>query len=623
MKQPGDVIGRFQVERLLGEGGIAQVYAVRHRQLGTLHALKLLTIQRRGLAARLLQEGRIQAQLRHPHVVAVTDVVEHEGQIGLIMEYIQGFSLDACLKEGGAMPTDDALALFRQIIEGVGAAHDAGVLHRDLKPGNILLTTEGDSVVAKVADFGIAKIATEGMESDGMTLGGTAMGTPGYMAPEQITDSANVDARADVFALGTILYEMLSGTRAFGRGDMLGILNRTSEGTYTPLVAMVPGLPLHISRAVDTALALKPAERFSSCRQFANALGVVVVQSTPSLLASLPSIPPTESPNPTLMPMTAERTGDHPSEQTWHPDEAGRSTGPTEMLEAPEPQRRPAYTPPPPTPRTDLHTHGPAGTIDPEVPTDLPADPPTEEELNSRFGLDGADVEIDGQLPRAHFQTATAAPPTNPTPLPAEETEEVERSEHEQPGMHVDPSDAGQLIYELVWPLLRALYNTGRYLTFPVIGVLLVGLLTAQMGQTELNDIESDVELTETQLGHAIEAALPLYSELITMGAREAVLAPFLDRYQRSEDAISRYNAALELTDAMLQELRVLPPTADVAQIQRRREVEVQLNHMRSQYDTWARNMGAWQDSAGGMKGTLAIRAGLAAPPPGWEDGQD
>ncbi len=570
MKQPGDVIGRFQVERLLGEGGIAQVYAVRHRQLGTLHALKLLTIQRGGLAARLLQEGRIQAQLRHPHVVAVTDVVEHEGQIGLVMEYIQGFSLDACLKEGGAMPAVDALELFGQVTAGVGAAHEAGVLHRDLKPGNILLTTVGNKVIAKVADFGIAKIATEGMQRDAMTMSGTAMGTPGYMAPEQITDSATVDARADIFALGTILYEMLSGTRAFGRGDVLGIMNRTAAGDYTPLAAMLPSLPARISAAVDVALSAHPSQRFSTCSAFAEALGVDIQAAEPALLTQLPSIPPTEAPNPTLMPSPTEAPREDPYRDTWFPEEL-----PQGDLVAPSSTPPPPMTAPPPTPHADLHT--PVGTIDPEVPTELATDPPTEEELNSRFGLDDEGVQIDGALPPHRFQRAKPPPPSNPTPLPAEQTEERDVPEHERPGMHVDAGEAGQLVYELVWPLLRALYNTGRYLAFPVIGVLVAGLLTAQMGQSELADIQAEVEISATQLSHAIEGTMPLYSELLTMGAREPVLTPFLDRYQRGEDELTRYGAALDLCDAMLQELRVLPTMEDTAQIQRRREVEVQL----------------------------------------------
>ena len=596
------------MERLLGEGGIAQVYAVRHLQLGTLHALKLLTIQRRGLAARLLQEGRIQAQLRHPNVVAVTDVVEHQGHIGLIMEFVEGFGLDACLADG-AMPVSEALDLFRQIIAGVSAAHDAGVLHRDLKPGNILLTTQAERVLAKVADFGIAKIASEGLDGDALTMGGTAMGTPGYMAPEQITDSAAVDARADVFALGTILYEMLSGQRAFGRGDMLGIMNRTAEGTFTPLADLVE-VPEYVARAVNRALAVRPEDRFEDCHGFAEALQIPLSAQAPSLLTQLPSIPPTEAPNPTLMPSMAEEESDDPSTDTWFPEDSGG------LRTATEP---PVRTPPPPTPTTALHTHGPTGTIDPELPTDLPPDPPTEEELNSRFGLDDDSVEIDGQLPAHRFQPAKPPPPRNPTPLPAEDQDSLPE-EHEGPGAHLDPGAAGQLVYELVWPLLRALYNTGRYLTIPVIGVLIVGLLTAQLGVSELSDVEDDVARSETQLVVAIEGSVPLYSELITLGAREPVMAPYLDRYQRSEEGLPRYDAALDLCDAMLQELRVLAPTEDAVQIQRRREIEVSLNHMRAQYTTWKQDMQDWNDTASGLKGTMAIRAGMAVAPPDWED---
>ncbi|MCB9765153.1 MAG: serine/threonine protein kinase [Alphaproteobacteria bacterium] len=304
MKSPGDRVGRFRIERMLGEGGIAQVYQVRHELLDTVHALKLLPVARRGMAKRLVQEGRIQAHLRHPNVVAVTDLVEEKGQIGLVMEFIEGYSLEECIREGGPMELTEAMDLFGQILSGVAAAHQAGVLHRDLKPANVLLTAEDDRVVAKVADFGIAKFSS----SDEELRSGknSPVGTPGYMAPEQISDASQADARSDVFALGAILYEMISGRRTFGGRSVSQVLTRTSEGRYTPLRERVPAVPEHIDDAVRKALQVRPEDRFQSCMALARALGIarhiVPLKTIPP--TGDDTIPPTARAGATLPPTT-------------------------------------------------------------------------------------------------------------------------------------------------------------------------------------------------------------------------------------------------------------------------------------------------------------------------------
>ncbi len=272
MLKPGDVIAeRFRVEALLGQGGLARVYLVRHLRLGTLHALKLLTISRERTHDRLLLEGRIQARLRHPNVVAVTDVVEHEGMPALVMEYVGGESLDTWLARRPDYTLDDVLALFAQILAGVGAAHAAGVLHRDLKPANVMLAVSGAGATAKVADFGIAKVAMEAHQP-GLTADGVPMGTPGYMAPEQLMDSAGVDARADIFALGAVLYELITRKRAFLSGDLMATITATATGNYTPTSEIVPDCPGPILVAIQRALEPDPEDRFPDCEAFARAL---------------------------------------------------------------------------------------------------------------------------------------------------------------------------------------------------------------------------------------------------------------------------------------------------------------------------------------------------------------
>jgi serine/threonine protein kinase len=324
VKVAGDRIGRFRVERFLGAGGIAEVYQVRHELLDTSHALKLLPIARRGLAKRLIQEGRIQAQLQHPNVVSVTDVVEERGQIGLVMEYVEGTSLEELLREGGAMDFDEAMDLFGQILSGVAAAHMAGVLHRDLKPSNVLLAADGDAVVAKVADFGIAKLASEEATLKA-TQSGTPMGTPGYMAPEQITDSAIADQRSDVFALGAILYEMLSGQRAFRGANLRELLENTLTGRYIPLRRLNPKVAEYLEQVTARAMMVSPDDRFQNCMEMARALHIeseiVPPKALPAQVGEAPVLPP---------PVTRA--------------ELGRSTAP------PSPPRRAAPPPPPPPP---------------------------------------------------------------------------------------------------------------------------------------------------------------------------------------------------------------------------------------------------------------------------------
>ncbi|HND31879.1 MAG TPA: serine/threonine-protein kinase, partial [Myxococcota bacterium] len=208
------IADRYQVEAQIGMGGIAAVYRVRHVQLGSEHAMKVLLFQRKGLDERLLLEGRIQAQIRHPNVVTVTDVVEHQGRMGLLMEYVEGQSLQGWLEEHHFMPLEQALPLFAQVLSGVGTAHAAGVLHRDIKPGNILLGRTPRGIVPKITDFGLAKVVLDGAPP-GSTRDGSMMGTPGYMAPEQIRNAADTDLRADIFALAALLFDLLSGRPPF------------------------------------------------------------------------------------------------------------------------------------------------------------------------------------------------------------------------------------------------------------------------------------------------------------------------------------------------------------------------------------------------------------------------
>lgn len=257
------VEGRYQVEGYLGAGAMASVYRVTHARLGTSHALKVLKLSDERIAQRMLQEGRVQASLRHPNVVSVSDVVDLGGAPGLVMELVEGPPLDVLIRD--VRPNLEQVdALARGIIAGVAAAHRAGHVHRDLKPGNILCATEDDAIVPKVADFGLAKVV-QAERGGHHTRSGVVMGTPAYMAPEQVRDAKGVDARADIWALGAILYELCTGTRAFHHDDTYELLSLVTAGRYIDPAERAPELPERFTHAIRGALTVAPDERLQDC----------------------------------------------------------------------------------------------------------------------------------------------------------------------------------------------------------------------------------------------------------------------------------------------------------------------------------------------------------------------
>jgi serine/threonine-protein kinase len=259
------VVDRYVVEDLIGRGGMAVVYRVRHRQLGSVHAMKVITLPSPQLQERLIKEGQAQGGLRHPNVVVVTDVVEVRGCPALVMDLIEGPSLDVLLaREALTLPQADEIA--RGIISGVAAAHRAGLIHRDLKPANVMLAMWEGQLVPKVADFGLVKsVAGAGGSSAVKTRTGVTMGTPAYMSPEQIRDAGQVDERADVFSLGAILYELVTGRRAFAGQDTFELFAAITAGDFVPPRDLVPELPESMERAILGALRVDPEERTPSC----------------------------------------------------------------------------------------------------------------------------------------------------------------------------------------------------------------------------------------------------------------------------------------------------------------------------------------------------------------------
>ena len=261
MLQVGDTVDRYVVEGLIGSGGLAQVYRVRHRQLGTVHALKVMAVGGRKLAARLVQEGQIQSRLSHPGLVRVSDVVEHEGRAALLMELVEGESLEARLGREGTLSVGLAMDIFVQVAAAVAVAHQAEVLHRDLKPPNILLSGSPEAPIAKITDFGIAR--SVGGMAEGATRTGDLIGTPGYMAPEQVDDAHGVDGRADLFSLGGVLYAMLVGRVPFAGDTLAVVLGAAARGDFVPIAALRPEVPAEVAAIAERCLAPNPDDRFA------------------------------------------------------------------------------------------------------------------------------------------------------------------------------------------------------------------------------------------------------------------------------------------------------------------------------------------------------------------------
>ena len=291
MLNPGDTIERYEVVELLGVGGHAAVYRMRHTTLDSEHALKLVNLPRDDIRARLIQEGRIQARLRHPNIVPVTDVLDVHGVPALLMPYVDGPDLGRWLERHHPVDLGTALQVFQDIVQAVHSAHESGLVHRDLKPANILMDHHGRKWRPRVTDFGIAKIM-DGPDGAVRTRSGIGMGTPAYMAPEQIADAAHVDHRADIFALGCILYELLTGQRLFQASHPLQVVSAISSAEPVDLSGLDRTLPPEVRQVLDGCLEKSRDRRFPDCAMLLDVLGVESLATDP-----LPSLPPPSPPS--------------------------------------------------------------------------------------------------------------------------------------------------------------------------------------------------------------------------------------------------------------------------------------------------------------------------------------
>jgi Tol biopolymer transport system component/tRNA A-37 threonylcarbamoyl transferase component Bud32 len=264
----GRNLGSYEVLSLLGIGGMGKVYLAKDTRLARTVAIKVLASEKLAdteRKRRFLQEARAASALNHPNIVTVYDIASDSGTDFLVMEYVPGQSLHKRITTKG-LPLKEAIGYATQIVSALAAAHSAGIVHRDIKPANVLVTDKGQ---VKVVDFGLAKLSdSENRGSDSRTdaprtMEGVILGTASYMSPEQAAGKL-VDARSDIFAVGAVLYEMLTGRRAFDRGTVLATLGAVMYEEPAPLASLVKGITPDLERLVERCLRKDPGRRIQT-----------------------------------------------------------------------------------------------------------------------------------------------------------------------------------------------------------------------------------------------------------------------------------------------------------------------------------------------------------------------
>ncbi len=418
----GQRLGRYRVDRLLGSGGMGAVYAGVQLDLGRPVAIKVLRPELSmdaSIAQRFKREAEIAASLHHPHSAQVTDFGVEDGRPFLVMDLLEGESLGALLEREGALDEARVRRIALQILAALASAHERGVVHRDLKPENVFVQHTSGMDLVKLLDFGIARVVDADAQ---MTKTGAVLGTPAYMSPEQARGRA-VDARSDVFSLGAVLYEALSGRRAFDGANHHELLFAVVEQTPPPLSEVAPATSAELAAIVERAMSKDASARFASASEMraaiegeANTLPLGGATPPPrersqaafaNTVASDPGSPRTPEPPVAARPSRrwlpyvvlgigisiAASAWGALEEQLFDPPSAASpapiaGVEPTPSLQTPAPQPPAPQTPAPqtPAPQTPASSDPPLVPLAPraEAPPPsappAPSDPPDEEE---------------------------------------------------------------------------------------------------------------------------------------------------------------------------------------------------------------------------------------------------
>jgi serine/threonine protein kinase len=278
-KTKGLVLGQYVVLDKLGEGGMGVVLKARHRRMDRLVAIKVLSsaaVKQAGSVERFHREAQAAAKLSHPNIVTAYDADEHQGMHYLAMEYVEGRDLASIVKEHGPLGIREAVECTLQAARGLQYAHEQGIVHRDIKPGNLLLDKKG---TVKILDMGLARIAGTEMAADGperLTTTGQVMGTCDYMAPEQSLDTHQADARADIYALGCTLYRLLTGNPPYRAETFAKLFLMHLEAPIPSLGDSRPEVPEVLDAIAQRMLAKKPEDRYQSMAEVVAELEAVL-----------------------------------------------------------------------------------------------------------------------------------------------------------------------------------------------------------------------------------------------------------------------------------------------------------------------------------------------------------
>jgi serine/threonine-protein kinase len=298
----GDIVGDYRVIAIAGSGGMGAVYKIEHIITRRIEAMKLLppgSASDPDQVHRFEREIQVQARLHHPNIVGLYNAVRDGESIALVMEYVEGESLQRMV-EAGPLPVATAVDFASQVLSALGYAHEAGIIHRDVAPANIIITPER---VAKLSDFGLARGASDVK----LSTSGAPLGSPWYMSPEQIRGTGAVDGRTDIYAMGAVLHEMLTGGKLFVAEGSFAVMRAHVEAEPDPPSLRNPEVPAALDEIVRKALAKDPAMRFQAADEFRLALqsavpGVrpIAVPVSPPEAESAPIVLPTPNPAPRM-----------------------------------------------------------------------------------------------------------------------------------------------------------------------------------------------------------------------------------------------------------------------------------------------------------------------------------
>jgi eukaryotic-like serine/threonine-protein kinase len=425
----GDVVAdKYRVERLIGRGGMGSVFQATHVQLLQRVALKFLSsaaLRQEDARTRFLREARAAAALSSEHVARVIDVGVLPSDVPfLIIEYLEGEDLASRL-ERGPLPVEEAVKMIMQACDALGEAHRIGIVHRDIKPHNLFLMRRPNGAIAlKVLDFGIAKVAHPELQSAEVITGTCAvMGTPQYMAPEQMASTRTVDAAADVWALGICLYECLTKRRPFESGNMLELGALVMNGSPTAITSHRGDLPHSLVAIIERCLSKDPTRRYPDANALHDALATArekaaIVVAPPTLVTPhyvAHPTPGTPMPRPSTPPPMSPG-GMTPAGTMHSPGGQGAMSTPVQTQTKPVPIP-PRVSSPPAAPQLPTSTSfGESGDFRPPPPA--PAPPSSRATTSIGLGLLAAVIAVAIGV-KVLRKSGEPAPTANPDPPPA------------------------------------------------------------------------------------------------------------------------------------------------------------------------------------------------------------